>query len=377
MFSVLPIVLSDLTVAEKDISLVASMGALSFVISCLLLARIIHIRGPLSFLKIGIAITVFCESLSFIVLVMTKQGTISPYEALYILIANRIVLNFAWGGYFSAGLIYAGGIVAPANQARAIAAMGLSFAFGGMAGPLMASVVQKFGDAAPYLVSLSFSSIAFMLLLNCRDIERLDVNANLTPMATFTRSALLHAAPHCIAAFGVIIALAMVQQTTAYFFRPYDNEAFTVSVSSLAFLSVGLIVGQLIVIALGGKWSPLMYILVGALLAGISAVAIVFASEGILRSLAVTVSLLVIFGTGIGVVLPNLGVVVLQHCSEQEKPFASSTLNAAQGAGNIIGPLLGGLAFQQGRLLPFSIVIVIMISVILYSRYYDKILLDN
>lgn len=127
MFSFLSITLSDANVAEKDISLIASMGALSFVVSCIVLARNIHFKGPLSLLKIGIFTTVICELISGSVLWLLEMEYLTPYQALYISIINRVVLNGAWGGYFSAGLIYAGGVVSKTNQARSIAAMGRRF----------------------------------------------------------------------------------------------------------------------------------------------------------------------------------------------------------------------------------------------------------
>ena len=159
-----------------------------------------------------------------------------------------------------------------------------------------------------------------------------------------------------VAAFSVSIAQVTVGFFALDVLQLDASAAAQVAGIALTVVGVALVLSQTLMRRL--SWEPLNLIRVGAVIAAIG-----FAATALAAS---DWALWVCFGiaaAGMGWVYPSVSALAANAVESSEQGVVAGTVSAAQGAGVIVGPLVGTLVYALNAVVPYVLVAVMLLLV--------------
>ena len=228
-------------------------------------------------------------------------------------------------------------------RTRTLARLSSANSLGMIMGPVLAGLVAGFGLLAPLVVASFLSGVAAIVVA-------LGLSKGVPPRAPQNQPNRIgyfdaRVRMYLISAIGAFTGFAMVQQTLA--FRLQDTLGLTgtetaqhAGVAMMASAACSLFMQMLVAQRFSGP--PVKLVRWGAGLLAIGTIAI-----SALNSWTAILSCMALIGAGLGLLLPAVAAGASLAVGPEEQGGVSGLVSACPAAGFVLGPISGGLLYQQ------------------------------
>ena len=370
MYAVVPPLGRQMGLSDIQISSIATIGALCFVLTAPWLGGLSERFGRVPFLRAGVAAAAIVDLAFALVISARLDGLMSGDAAYGILLTLRIALNLCWGGLFPAATAYVSDTTLPEQRTAGLALVGTALSLGAIGGPAIAWLFAPLGPVVPQCVVGGLSTLALVALwLSIREPARIrPPTSEITQNRSDRPGLFATLLPHLAITTLTMLCLGIAQQLTA--FRIEDllhlshEEAIRYAGGALSVMGVGLAVTQAVLARNSRSWAPLWLVRVGGLISLLGMIA--FGCAGNLPdnlSYPAHALALGIFGVGLGVLLPGNASAVTLAVNQTNQGRAAGLLMAARSTGLVVGPVLGASLYQSLPVAPFVLACVLLIGV--------------
>jgi multidrug resistance protein len=229
----------------------------------------------------------------------------------------------------------------PSERPRLLGLLGAAFGIGFVAGPAIGGLAALGGPHVPFLVAAALAGVNAVVAA-VRLPETRSVNASSGPAArTAHRTQGLGA--YLVVAFVSLCAFSAFEATFALF----GERRLGLRIASTG--AVFAVIGVLIAVVNGGLVAPTVRRLgeAGTLRLGLLLNAGGLAILPFVHSWAALAPAVVLLTVGQGLVTPTLSATVAGIVDEDRRGEALGAQQSAGGLARVVGPVLGGVAFQQ------------------------------
>lgn len=336
----------SLSLEAWQIGLSATAGGLGWVLSARFWGRMADKIGRRPVLLCGQAGFLLGYCLLCLAVLSGEHLGLASIYVLIALIASRFGMGLSYSAVPAAGAAVIADRYAADDRAGAMGRLGAAQASGLLLGP---AAVAALGGASPsvvliFLTFLSFPAFAFSLLKLPKDLP--DVNAVATHLSILDPRLIRPTLTAVLAMLAVGIAQIVIGFVAMDRLSLPQSAALRLAGGALTAVGVSLIVAQLAVKALA--WSPSTLIRVGSAIAALGCLAAAAAPTQVLLILSYALA-----GFGAGWTFPGINAYAANAVSADEQGRAAGAVSSAMGVGAMLGPLLGGLAYQHSGMLPF------------------------
>lgn len=244
----------------------------------------------------------------------------------------------------------------PERRVAAMASLGVANGIGLVLGPALAGELTHFGLEAPlYLTALlpALGLTAVWMFLPATPPA--GAHAGQPPRLLDPRLR-----RPMVAAFTALFSVAVGQIAVGFFaidrLGMSPREGAQAAGMTLTTVGVALIITQTVVRRL--VWSPGRMILVGMPTAAIG-----FGSVLLATGVPMLMMSYFIAATGLSFVFPAFTAMAANSVQPHEQGAAAGAVGAAQGLGNVLGPLVGALLHEISPSAPYALVAVLLLSV--------------
>lgn len=348
------------------IGLSATAGGLGWVLSARFWGRMADRAGRKPVLVLGMAgFTMGYLVLCFAVLAGERLD-LSAICVLSVLIVSRFGMGLSYSAVPAAGAATIADLYTPDERAGAMGRLGASQSSGLLFGPAAMAMLAGTSPATVLfsLALLPIPSLVFVATRLRKDVPRASTDARQLSLVDprLIRPVLMAV----LAMVAVGIAQIVIGFVALDRLSLSESAAMRLAGGGLTAVGVSLIMAQLAVKRL--DWSPATLIRVGSGLAaaGFLAAAVAPSQETLILSYAVA-------GFGAGWVFPGISAYAANAVSASEQGRAAGAISSAMGIGAMLGPLLGGVLYQQSGAAPYLVAAVVFAGAALVSRSSVKI----
>lgn len=330
------------------IGLSATAGGLGWVLSARFWGRTADRVGRKPVLLIGLSGFV----LGYLVLGLSVFAEellgLSAVLVLSVLILSRFGMGLSYSAVPAAGAALIADRHSAAERVGALGRLGAAQAAGLLFGPAAVAVLA---GVSPAMVLLCLALLPVLALVFVA--ARLPGDVAETGAAVRKLSLLdPRLARIIVSATLVMMAVSIAQIVIGFVaidrLSLSESAAMRLAGGALTAVGVSLIVAQLAVKKLG--WTPIKLIRLGCSIAAVG-----FLVAGFAASQVVLVLAYVVAGFGAGWAFPGINAFAANAVSADEQGRAAGAVSSAMGLGAMVGPLLGGLLYQQSGILPYAV----------------------
>jgi MFS transporter, DHA1 family, tetracycline resistance protein len=278
------------------------------------------------------------------VLVLSLAGTavgsllMGVADSLWLLFLGRILDGIS-GASVSVAQAAVADLAAPEQRPRLLGLLGAAFGLGFVAGPAIGALAALRGPELPFLIAAAIAGVNALVAT-----KRLpDLRPTPAPADLDSGPPLRAVADLVALAFCSLVAFSAFEATFALFGE--DRLGLDEASTGAVFVGVGI----LLVVVQGGLVHPAVARLgeAGALRVGLVANAAGLALLSATDSWALLVPSLALLTVGQGLVTPALASAVAGRVDPSRRGLTLGLQQAAGGLARVVGPVLGGLAFQH------------------------------
>lgn len=350
IFAILPPLGREIGFAEVQIGAIISCSATVFMFTAPIWGRVSEVWGRRRIILF--AMMAYCVmTILFARVVQLSLDKVLPVTLGYILLLLcRCTFTLGIGGMFPSSQAYMADITEPHERTAGMSLVGMASGLGSILGPGLAAFFAGFGILIPYYAVAGLAVVAGMVVWAfVVDVPREERPHDERHESLMTRTLV----PFFILSTILMAALACMQQSMGF----YLQDTFDLSTAEttrkvgwvLIASAVSSVFAQLIFVQ-RLKLEPRMLMRAGVPLILIGIIG--FAMSG---SYSLMVAAMFFFGVGFGMVMPGNVASISMSVTGYQQGRVAGLNTSAQGAGFIIGPLLGSGLYQINHRLPFAI----------------------
>lgn len=344
-----------------QIGLSATAGGLGWVLSARFWGRSADRMGRRPVLLMGLAGFILGYLVLCLAVFAGEHWGVSATLVLAVLIASRLGMGLTYSAVPAAGAATIADRFDAEERAGAMGRLGAAQASGLLLGP---AAVALLANASPSIVLLFLALLPLPALLFCllrlpKDLPTAETSA---PQLALSDPRLVRPILTAILAMlAVGIAQIVIGFVALDRLSLPENAALRLAGGALTSVGVSLIIAQLVVKRLG--WAPAALIGTGGGVAslGFLAAAIAPTQTTLILSYAVA-------GFGAGWVFPGINASAANAVSSAEQGRAAGAVSSAMGVGAMLGPIIGGIAYQWSGMLPLLVAAAAFATTMLLSR---------
>ncbi|MDO4637265.1 MAG: MFS transporter [Lautropia sp.] len=280
--------------------------------------------------------------------------------AVWQVFAGMVLTRGGIGGFYAAVPTVSQALIAdrmpPEQRVAALAALGAVNGVGLVVGPALAGQLTRFGLEAPLFLTAWLPLLALGVLWKYLkpspvvgpeqgEVPRLLDPRLRRPMAAAFTAMLTVAIGQIVVGFFAIDRLGMS-----------SGEAARTAGLALTSVGVGLVLSQLVVRRI--RWHPGLMIRMGMVVAGLGFGAVLLVSDSVML-----MGCHFVVAFGLGFVFPSFSAMAANAVQPHEQGAAAGSVGAAQGLGNVLGPLAGTLLYEVSPLLPYVLAAALLLVV--------------
>jgi MFS family permease len=357
LFALLGPVARDIGFAEWQVGAIISASAVAFVLVSPIWGGLADRWGRKNVI-VGCLLAYALTTLVFAgLLQVSLAGTIGAAAAFASLMATRVLYAFTAGGIQPAAVALMADLTDETGRSAGVALVGAGFGLGTVLGPALAAGLVNYGVLTPLFLAaglaLTISVLAAWVLREPRQLSSIDADA---PTASVNLATI---APHLMLMFATYVAIATLQQTTAFYIQDFTQTTTqgAARLSGIAFMALALAM----LLVQGGvvQWlkpSPAQMLWSGLPLASLGI---------IVYALAPTfdwiVAAFVLMGAGFGLVQPGISALVSLATGSTAQGGAAGFVQAAMAGGFVVGPLAGTLVYAVSPRAPLLLALAILV----------------
>ncbi len=268
------------------------------------------------------------------------NGWIGAATTFSALLAARLLYALLAGGIQPAAVALMADLTSRTDRSAGMVLVGAGFGLGSVLGPAFAAALVGFGLLVPLFAAAGLAIlVAMAALVFLRPPSHKDADADsVAPKVPLGRIA-----PFLALAFGIYLAIAALQQTTAFYIQDFtqSNPLEAARLSGFAFMTLA----AAILLVQGGvvqllKPSPALMLGLGVPIAaiGIAAYALAPGYGWLLAAFGV-------MGVGFGLAQPGVSAAVSLRIAADAQGGAAGLVQAAMAGGFVVGPIAGTLLY--------------------------------
>ncbi|MEM6941168.1 MAG: MFS transporter [Pseudomonadota bacterium] len=338
----------SLSLEAWQIGLSAMAGGLGWVLSARYWGRTADKVGRKPVLLGGLTGFILGYAVLCLGVLAGQHWNLAAPAVLTILIVSRFGMGLSYSAVPAAGAAVIADRFTADERSGAMGRLGAAQASGLLLGP---GAVALLAGSSPSMVLvilalLPIFALGFILARLPNDMPRADATAKHLALSD---PRLIRAV---LSAVLAMIAVGIAQIVIGFVAMDRlslpENAALLLAGSALTAVGISLIVAQLVVKSLG--WHPTTLIRVGSGIAALGCLAAAVAPTPF--SLVLSYALA---GFGAGWAFPGINAYAANSVSREEQGRAAGAVSSAMGLGAMLGPLLGGFAYQLSEMLPLLI----------------------
>lgn len=289
------------------------------------------------------------------------EGALSGAALLAALLICRVFAGVFMGGAPVSAQAYMADITETSDRSAGMAVIGAANGLGTLVGPAAAALLVTLGLLAPFytgaaVILLTALALAFLMPSSPRQ-QRLEKPPKLRPWDR-------RIWPFLFLGFATVTTIVLLQVTVGFYlidrFMLSPVSAAQMSGAALFVVGIALAVVQGIFVT-RFKWSPRTL-----LRAGMPIMMVGLAGVLLAPSLPYLVGAFAVMGVGGGLLFPGFTSGVSLAVNENEQGSVAGLSGAANGAGAVIGPLVGTGLYQLNALAPYGIATLLFLGLTVF-----------
>ena len=362
LFATLPMLGRQLQFSEVQVTALISLSALTYFLTSPYWGRYSDTVGRKKVILLGL-FGYFVGTLIFNTIVtLGFMGILVGIWLYMCLLPYRVLHTGLMAATHPASGAYIADVTSVQERAGGMALIAAAIALGAMMGPVFV-YFARFDLLLPLYITAVLCLLTFLLLLWRLPDYR--IQSSLGGKGGGLRLRYLDPRYRGLLLIGLIMyaAMALVQQTLGFYFQDRLNLSALDAIQSFAFAnmlsSVAMLFSQLLLVRKLG-WRPRLLLRVGLPLSALGYMGL--ALGGTLWEFYLSMML---FGLGMGTAGPGYSASASLRVSRHEQGALAGLAGSIPGLGFVIGPLAGGLLYQQNPQWPFygASLLMILLSV--------------
>jgi len=361
VFTSIPPIGREIGLAEAEIGLIITSGAVVLVLFSFFWGRWIDRIGLRRAMQIGmLTYAIATASLGF-VFALALASDLSAQSAFWLAIVLRVIFSAASGGVFPSAQAYLVARSSAEGRVKAITKMSLAFSIGMLVGPAMAALFTSISLDAPFYLIAAAAFLSFSLLQVFMGKTKREKQSNKVQAINWLKHPAL---PMLLMIFLMNLSMTGTQQVTVFYLQDLlslsaqgaaQRGGIAMTLLSLMMMATQMLAVQVL------QWRParLIYMGAGFLFCSMMMFMLLQSWWGYLLAMAT-------FGSAIGFLFPSIVAAQTLLSNPDEQARVASINVSAQGSGLIVGPATCAALYQLNPLYPFMLVSMVAVFMIMF-----------